>query len=51
MTRTNYKEIWHPVTDPERIEAIKNGPKYRHYWKMVGDVMWLLKGEHTGKTL
>jgi hypothetical protein len=45
------KEIWKPITDPARIEAIKNGPKYRQYYEMVGDVMWLLVGAKEGKRL
>jgi hypothetical protein len=32
-----------PITDPQRIAAIKAGPKYREYWEMHGDVLWLLK--------
>lgn len=32
-----------PITDPRRIAAIQAGPKYREYWEMHGDVLWLLK--------
>ncbi len=40
-----------PITDPASIAAIKAGPKYRDYWEMPGDVLWLLKPppENTSK--
>jgi hypothetical protein len=30
-----------PITDPARIAAIKAGSKYRDYWEMAGEVLWL----------
>jgi putative component of toxin-antitoxin plasmid stabilization module len=45
------KEIWKPITDPAQQAAIKNGPKYRQYFEMHGDVMWLLMGVRDGKRL
>jgi hypothetical protein len=38
------KPVWKPITDPAQQAAIMAGPKYRQFWKMEGDVMWLLMG-------